>query len=210
MEGTTEESREWRETIDEWWSDKLMIQHFTPRWAMQNIGTELFRQHFNTDIWIFALEKKLKNIEEQLNDEIDLQLNKNPNWKPKDDKSDKYAELVKNQSKLKDERDNKILELEGRSEKQKELLESYKKRFESSDKEISINPLQQSRQSKEKGKQLKEKIQKSLKENREEEVVPTLPAVQQNKLLAEVEESRRSALPEQRQQKKEEGKGIYK
>ena len=62
MEGTTEESREWRETIDEWWSDKLMIQHFTPRWAMQNIGTELFRQHFNTDIWIFALEKKLKNL----------------------------------------------------------------------------------------------------------------------------------------------------
>ena len=62
MEGTNEESREWRETIDEWWSDKLMIQHFTPRWAMQNIGTELFRQHFNTDIWIFALEKKLKNL----------------------------------------------------------------------------------------------------------------------------------------------------
>lgn len=150
------------------------------------------------------LEKKLKNIQEQLNDEIDLQLNKDSNWKPKDDKSDKYAELVKNQSKLKDERDNKILELEGRSEKQKELLESYKKRFESSDKEISINPLQQSRQSKEKGKQLKEKIQKSLKENREEEVVATLPAVQQNQLLAEVEESRRSALPEQRQQKKEE------
>jgi len=62
MEGTNEESRVWRETIDEWWSDKLMIQHFTPRWAMQNIGTDLFRQHFNTDIWIFALEKKLKNL----------------------------------------------------------------------------------------------------------------------------------------------------
>ena len=62
MEGTTKESREWRETIDEWWSDKLLIQNFTPRWAMQNIGTDLFRQHFNTDIWIFALEKKLKNL----------------------------------------------------------------------------------------------------------------------------------------------------
>jgi len=62
MEGTNEKSREWRETIDEWWSDKLLIQNFTPRWAMQNIGTDLFRQHFNTDIWIFALEKKLKNL----------------------------------------------------------------------------------------------------------------------------------------------------
>jgi hypothetical protein len=62
MEGATKESRDWREKIDEWWSDKLMIQHFTPRWAMQNIGTDLFRQYFNTDIWIFALEKKLKNL----------------------------------------------------------------------------------------------------------------------------------------------------
>lgn len=62
MEGTTKESREWRETVDEWWSDKLLIQNFTPRWAMQNIGTDLFRQYFNTDIWIFALEKKLKNL----------------------------------------------------------------------------------------------------------------------------------------------------
>ena len=64
------------------------------------------------------LEKQLKNIQEQINDEIDLHLNKNPNWKPKDDKSDEYGKLVKKQTELKDERDNKILELEGRISKE--------------------------------------------------------------------------------------------
>ena len=37
LEGKTNESRAWRETVDEWWADKLGIPHFTPRWAMQNI-----------------------------------------------------------------------------------------------------------------------------------------------------------------------------
>lgn len=70
------------------------------------------------------LEKQLKNIEEQINDEIDLQLNKNPNWKPKDDKSDEYSKLVNKQIELKDQRDNKILELEGRISKEvKEIPE---------------------------------------------------------------------------------------
>jgi hypothetical protein len=65
IEGTTNESRDWRETIDEWWSDKLNIPNFTPRWAMQNIGTDLFRKHFNPNIWIFALEKKLENFKDK-------------------------------------------------------------------------------------------------------------------------------------------------
>ena len=62
VEGTTKESRDWRESVDEWWSEKLNIPNFTPRWAMQNIGTDLFRNHFNTNIWIFALEKKLETL----------------------------------------------------------------------------------------------------------------------------------------------------
>jgi hypothetical protein len=62
IEGNTKESRDWRESIDEWWSNKLNIPNFTPRWAMQNIGTDLFRKHFNPNIWIFALEKKLQNM----------------------------------------------------------------------------------------------------------------------------------------------------
>jgi len=114
------------------------------------------------------LEKQLKNIEEQINDEIDLQLNKNPNWKPKDDKSDEYSKLVNKQIELKDQRDNKILELEGRSEKQKELLESYRKRFDKSLKqEETINPIEQAEEAKKKAKQLEENIGKKLKEHQE-------------------------------------------
>ncbi len=59
LEGDTPESREWRETVDQWWSDRLGIPKFTPRLAMQLVGTNVFRQHFNTDIWILNIERKL-------------------------------------------------------------------------------------------------------------------------------------------------------
>jgi hypothetical protein len=59
LQGLTKEDRLWREEKDEWWSDKLKITNFTPRFAMQFIGTELFRKHFNIDIWMNVLERKL-------------------------------------------------------------------------------------------------------------------------------------------------------
>ena len=59
LEGDTIESREWREQVDEWWSKKLGIPNFTPRYALQFIGTDLFRTHFNSDIWVIAVEKRL-------------------------------------------------------------------------------------------------------------------------------------------------------
>lgn len=59
LQGLTKEDRLWREEKDEWWSDKLKITNFTPRYAMQFIGTELFRKHFNIDIWMNVLERKL-------------------------------------------------------------------------------------------------------------------------------------------------------
>jgi len=63
MDGNTIEDRLFREKEDEWWSNKLGIK-CTPRWVMQNIGTDLFRKHFNDNIWIFALEKRLhENID---------------------------------------------------------------------------------------------------------------------------------------------------
>jgi hypothetical protein len=65
LEGDTKDGREWRETIDKWWSKKLDIPNFTPRWAMQNIGTDLFRNYFNNNIWIYALEKKIENIKDK-------------------------------------------------------------------------------------------------------------------------------------------------
>lgn len=62
IEGATHESREWRETVDQWWAAKLNIPHFTPRWAMQNIGTDLFRNHFNQDLWVHSVENKLRKM----------------------------------------------------------------------------------------------------------------------------------------------------
>lgn len=59
LEGITPESRKWRETADEWWSKKLNIPHFTPRFAMTHIATDIFRNHFHENIWIYSLEKKL-------------------------------------------------------------------------------------------------------------------------------------------------------
>jgi hypothetical protein len=59
LEGLTEESRLWRETVDDFWSEKLNISGFTPRKALQMIGTDLFRLHFNNDIWISIVENKI-------------------------------------------------------------------------------------------------------------------------------------------------------
>jgi hypothetical protein len=59
LEGLTEESRLWREIVDDFWSEKLSIPSFTPRKALQMIGTDLFRIHFNNDIWISIVENKI-------------------------------------------------------------------------------------------------------------------------------------------------------
>lgn len=62
LEGTTCEDRETREIKDEWWSQKLGFD-VTPRFLLQHIGTDVIRNHFHDDIWIFALEKQLGNYE---------------------------------------------------------------------------------------------------------------------------------------------------
>lgn len=59
LEGDTTESRVFRETIDLWWSEKLNIPDLTPRKMLQTIGTNLFREHFNENIWIRVVEKKI-------------------------------------------------------------------------------------------------------------------------------------------------------
>jgi cytidylate kinase len=41
LEGTTKYSREWREEIDPWWSERLAIPHLTPRWILQQWGTDV-------------------------------------------------------------------------------------------------------------------------------------------------------------------------
>ena len=59
LSGTTPESRQWRETIDPWWAEKLDIENFTPRFAMQNFGTDVMRKFFHNDVWILNMEKRL-------------------------------------------------------------------------------------------------------------------------------------------------------
>lgn len=61
LEGDTKDSRLWREEIDQWWSNRLDIPHLTPRWILQNWGTDILRHYFHDDIWIASLEYKLLN-----------------------------------------------------------------------------------------------------------------------------------------------------
>jgi hypothetical protein len=60
MEGRTTESRKWREEIDVWWANKLGIELFSPRWAMTHFGTELMRNKFDQDIWIYNVQRRLE------------------------------------------------------------------------------------------------------------------------------------------------------
>ena len=59
LEGDTPESREWRETVDEWWSRRLAMPTLTPRWVLQYWGTEVARRGFHDDIWTASLEKRI-------------------------------------------------------------------------------------------------------------------------------------------------------
>lgn len=69
LEGNTTDSRTWRETPDVWWENKLNwtempyrhLGRFTPRAAMQIIGTDVMREHFDNDLWIKSLEARLQN-----------------------------------------------------------------------------------------------------------------------------------------------------
>lgn len=60
IEGDTKESREWREQPDKWWSEKLGIPNFTPRLALQLVGTDALRNHFNNDIWFLTLANRIR------------------------------------------------------------------------------------------------------------------------------------------------------
>jgi len=59
LEGDTLESREWREEVDEWWAERLNIENFTPRLALQLMGTQAGRGVFGDGIWVAAMEKHI-------------------------------------------------------------------------------------------------------------------------------------------------------
>jgi len=61
LEGRTKQAREWREQVDPWWAQRLGIPNLTPRFILQQWGTEVCRKNFHDDIWIASLENKLRN-----------------------------------------------------------------------------------------------------------------------------------------------------
>jgi hypothetical protein len=66
LEGSTPESRAWREQTDPWWAERLGMPHLTPRWVLQYWGTEVCRKSFHDDIWIASLENKLRTSKDNV------------------------------------------------------------------------------------------------------------------------------------------------
>lgn len=59
LEGTTPEDRLMREQVDMYWSEELNSKekfgsYWTPRFALQHIGTEVMRNSLHQDIWVLA------------------------------------------------------------------------------------------------------------------------------------------------------------
>lgn len=66
LEGTTKTSREWREQVDPWWSERLSMPNLTPRWVLQYWGTEVCRKGFHEDIWVASVENKLRTAKDNI------------------------------------------------------------------------------------------------------------------------------------------------
>jgi hypothetical protein len=66
LEGTTKASRAWREEVDTWWAERLAMPELTPRWVLQYWGTDVFRNHFHTDIWVASVENKLRQTKDNV------------------------------------------------------------------------------------------------------------------------------------------------
>ena len=74
LEGITDESRAFREAPDMFWNDRLGAEtlakfnvgpsyenkYFTPRIALQLLGTNVLRDQFHNDIWINTVEHRLQ------------------------------------------------------------------------------------------------------------------------------------------------------
>lgn len=64
LEGDTQHSREWREKPDKFWSYEFG-KEFTPRFALQLMGTEVGRDVFHKDFWVIKLKNYIDNSPEQ-------------------------------------------------------------------------------------------------------------------------------------------------
>lgn len=63
LDGLTDSDRQWRDTVDAWWSKRLGIPDLTPRYVLQNFGTDIIRNQFHQDIWIASLQHRLTNVD---------------------------------------------------------------------------------------------------------------------------------------------------
>ena len=60
LEGDTNTSRDFRENKDAFWSEEFR-RDFTPRQALQLIGTEVGRNIFHEDFWVIKVKNELRN-----------------------------------------------------------------------------------------------------------------------------------------------------
>lgn len=60
LEGDTKESRDWRETPDEFWSKELG-KNITPRLVLQLLGTDCMRHGFDNNIWVLIVKQQILN-----------------------------------------------------------------------------------------------------------------------------------------------------
>jgi len=58
LEGTTSELRANRELKDDWWSEKLN-RDWSPRKALQHMGTEVMRDALHPAIWVLAGQRRI-------------------------------------------------------------------------------------------------------------------------------------------------------
>lgn len=58
LEGETKESREWRESQDDFWT-KETGRTITPRLVLQEFGTECMRNGFDDNIWVSLVKKEI-------------------------------------------------------------------------------------------------------------------------------------------------------
>jgi len=59
LEGSTTESRQWREQPDAYWSNSFKYE-VTPRLVLQQFGTESMRNVFHQDIWVKSLVRRIE------------------------------------------------------------------------------------------------------------------------------------------------------
>ena len=60
LEGDTDESREWRETVDEFWTNETG-REITPRLVLQEFGTDCMRNGFYDGIWVSLIKQEILN-----------------------------------------------------------------------------------------------------------------------------------------------------